>query len=280
MQAWHTSIIMGRFEYFFDADGIITAPAFWSHTGIGGQKKAESEEQEASEAAAAGCPLTEVIEAGSTPVSPEAFVRSITPHFMPGTYDIIMKNCNTFSFAALYYLTRTRVDGRFSRLERIIATSRPLSTRLLSTVLLMLQKGSPSPLGYTPNPLADGFSVEDIVATCDAQDARRLGKKRKESSCWQLSLCCQAHNDSCLVDCEHNAEAQDFVTVDSTVPQDLLEKMPRCGNDALPMPPWEVGADGVPLPPGHDVGLDGAPKARKGVSGLGSHKSRALSQGI
>jgi len=196
VKAYHTSIVIGRTEYFFDADGIITAPALWSHTGIDGKAPSKSEEP-------AGTALTEVIDVGVTPVSPEAFMRSMSPFFLAGTYDIILKNCNTFSDAALYFLTRTRIQSRFSRLERLIATARPFSTRLLSAALQAIQQDQQqSPAGYTMNPLAEHFNIEDVIMACDSADiarwGRAAGRKNKGSlfcnsnNAWNISGCCQA----------------------------------------------------------------------------------------
>lgn len=222
VKAYHTSVVIGRSEYFFDADGIITAPALWSHTGIDGKVPPKQEPL--------GTTLTEVIDMGITPVSPEAFMRAMSPFFLAGTYDIILKNCNTFSDAALYFLTRTRIQGRFSRLERLIATARPFSTRLLSIALHSIQQEEQQiPMGYTTNPLAEHFSIEDVIVACDTADIARWGRTARKSKAlswcsqsgpWDISGCCQATTDTCLRDIVENArddtEACEVLTMETT----------------------------------------------------------------
>lgn len=161
MPAYHTSIILGGREYFFDADGIASAPALWSHL-AGFEHIAEHELS------------TEVFTVGYSAIGGSALVLGLESFFLSGTYDVLLKNCNAFTDAAVYFLTRKRLSAKFSRLERLLAGTRPVSTKLLSALLSATQD-DPDALGipqeYDPNPLAENFTVEDVVARCDALDA-------------------------------------------------------------------------------------------------------------
>jgi len=227
IKAYHTSIVIGRVEYFFDADGIITAPALWSHTGIDGRSPSNKLDQ----APPLGAANTEVIDMGVTPVTPEAFLRAMTPFFLTGTYDIILKNCNTFSDAALYFLTRTRLESRYARLERFLTMTRPLSTRLLSAALQSLQaEQSQTPVGYQMNPLAEHFNVEDIVGVCDNADMVRWGRLQGSS---RLVACCSPQNPWGMVGC---CQGCDVVNMETTTSTWCVEHSKEYGADAVDAP--------------------------------------------
>jgi len=169
--AYHTSVILGTKEYYFDADGIASAPALWSHF-VGNDGDVEQEI------------CTEVFTVGRSPLSGAALVQGLEVFFYGGSYDVLLKNCNAFTDAALYFLTRRRLDPRFSRLERLIGGTRPLSTKLLAAVLRSVIPGGDAeglalPQDYMPNPLAENFSVEDVIARCDALDAASAYSQRR-----------------------------------------------------------------------------------------------------
>eukprot|EP00438_Fugacium_kawagutii_P025117 Skav230790 [mRNA] locus=scaffold312:36416:37816:+ [translate_table: standard] len=72
-----------------------------------------------------------------------------------GTYDVFYKNCNTFTDAALYFLTKTRMPGRYNRLERLVTATKPVSIGLLNRIFrAMVESSGVSVDGdiYTPNP--------------------------------------------------------------------------------------------------------------------------------
>jgi len=162
MAAYHTSVIIGTKEYYFDTDGIASAPALWSHfSGADDDLNAESN--------------TEVFAVGYTHLSGSAFCQGLEGFFPGGSYDVLLKNCNAFTDAACYFLTRQRLHGKYSRLERLFAGTRPLSTKLLAAMMRGVTGGDVDPSGlpqdYLPNPLAENFSVEDVVARCNSLDA-------------------------------------------------------------------------------------------------------------
>lgn len=197
--AYHTSVILGGREYYFDSQGIVSAPAFWSH--LVGRAQRSSDLR------------TEVLHAGCSAASGASLVQHLMPFFERGSYDVLCKNCNSFTDAALYFLTRRRLDGRFCRLERVLLSTRPVSTGLLNALVWATTAargcdgrrrkchcrvaasdaggshcarrgqcdceegdaetgaaGRRHPNGYSVNPLASNFSIQDVIRSCDALD--------------------------------------------------------------------------------------------------------------
>lgn len=166
--AYHTSVILGEKEYFFDSEGIASGPALWSHHGgVPGQPVVLTS-------------ATEVFTIGFSHLNGTALCQGLDNFFSLGSYDVILKNCNSFTDAACYFLTRRRLHGKYTRLERLLAGTRPVSTKLLSALLGALVAGDEDAAQeYVPNPRAENFSVEDIVASCDSLDA---ASRRSESA--------------------------------------------------------------------------------------------------
>merc|ERR1719221_1270784 len=85
------------------------------------------------------------------------------------------KNCNTFTDVALHYLTKTRLDGRFNRIERLIIATNPVSTGLLNRLFrafLESNTGSECEVDiYVTNPEVEDFSVEQVIADLDESDS-------------------------------------------------------------------------------------------------------------
>mmetsp|Transcript_99203 Transcript_99203/g.289503 ORF Transcript_99203/g.289503 Transcript_99203/m.289503 type:complete len:233 (+) Transcript_99203:92-790(+) len=158
MSGYHTSIIIDDREYFFDCLGIMVAPPLWSH--LSGQMKLPSDVN------------TEVIPMGRSSCSGKALVQALCPHFEKGSYDIFCKNCNSFSDAALYFLTRSRLSSRYSRIERLVTATDPVSIRLINRLLRAPAEGNvPQADFYVRNPEAEGFTVEDLIASFDESDS-------------------------------------------------------------------------------------------------------------
>mmetsp|Transcript_67301 Transcript_67301/g.186478 ORF Transcript_67301/g.186478 Transcript_67301/m.186478 type:complete len:206 (-) Transcript_67301:81-698(-) len=156
MCGYHTSVIIDDREYFFDSLGIMAAPPLTSHA-VSHGRRAEVK--------------TDIIEIGRSTCSGNVLVQALHPFFERGSYDIFFKNCNSFSDAALYFLTRTRLTGCYNRLERFIAATSPVSTGLLNKLFrAFLERKTGKPCEediYVMNPEASDFSVERVIACLD-----------------------------------------------------------------------------------------------------------------
>jgi len=187
--AYHTSIIIDDKEYYFDSSGIESAPCFSSHL---------LDETNLMD------PNLTTQNLGRIVLTGEALVKGLTPFFEAGTYDIISKNCNAFTDAALYFLTRKRLDPQYTRMERLLHATTPVSTAAING--LVRASANPTPEDgsaavpsweYESNPLAQGFSVEDIIAACDDLDAQACPQKRIASKgvfpfgCFSCPSCCE-----------------------------------------------------------------------------------------
>lgn len=199
--AYHTSIIIDDKEYYFDSCGIESAPCFSSHL------LDESNMMD---------PNLTTQSFGRIALTGEALVRGLTPFFEAGTYDIIFKNCNAFTDAALYFLTRQRLDPQYTRMERLLQATTPVSTAAINGLVRASANATPEDAvpswEYESNPLAQGFSVEDVIAACDdldAQDGRACPRKSVVSKgvspfggCLACPSCCER---SC---CERQGSAK------------------------------------------------------------------------
>jgi len=119
--AYHTSVVIGREEYMFDASGIVCLPAFFSHLTCRAKKNGPMDMQ--------------VHRIGETKLSGTDLIEVLDPFFQPGSYDVLRKNCNSFTRVAVYYLTRKKIGHRFSRVEKALLSTAPLSTNVLNALL-------------------------------------------------------------------------------------------------------------------------------------------------
>jgi len=84
--------------------------------------------------------------------------RALLPHFSRGSYDILLKNCNSFSDCAICCLFGTRLDDRYS------ATEKYFTEKIGVEHFQMMTHGL-----YQPNSKAVNFLVEDVIAILDAE---------------------------------------------------------------------------------------------------------------
>lgn len=78
-QAYHTSVLVDHDEYQFDSGGILVSQGLSSH-----QRFTRGHE---------------LILVGHTEQSPKAMLKTLKAYFQPGSYDLLRKNCNSFSCA-------------------------------------------------------------------------------------------------------------------------------------------------------------------------------------
>eukprot|EP00484_Ammonia_sp_Unknown_P002010 CAMPEP_0197022784 /NCGR_PEP_ID=MMETSP1384-20130603/3599_1 /TAXON_ID=29189 /ORGANISM="Ammonia sp." /LENGTH=228 /DNA_ID=CAMNT_0042450887 /DNA_START=23 /DNA_END=709 /DNA_ORIENTATION=+ len=129
--AYHTSVVIDGTEYFFDMAGVMSSSSMMSHQGKQQYQK---------------------IEIGYTNKSGSSLERTLRPYFGGGSYDLLRKNCNSFSDCALWYLCRERLPASYNRMEKL-GNSEMLGS--------LVQSGQ-----YQPNPKADDFDKEKVIDAC------------------------------------------------------------------------------------------------------------------
>mmetsp|Transcript_68931 Transcript_68931/g.121863 ORF Transcript_68931/g.121863 Transcript_68931/m.121863 type:complete len:233 (-) Transcript_68931:167-865(-) len=157
-RGYHTSIIVDDREYFFDSVGILEAAPLWSH--MLGEQRPEIK--------------TEITTIGYSHCNGRAMVQVLRPFFEKGSYDVFYKNCNTFSDAALYFLTKSRLMGKYNRIERLVTATNPVSVNLLNRVFkAVMERSSENQCCgdvYVTNPQAADFSVDDLIANMEGDE--------------------------------------------------------------------------------------------------------------
>mmetsp|Transcript_72610 Transcript_72610/g.212981 ORF Transcript_72610/g.212981 Transcript_72610/m.212981 type:complete len:192 (+) Transcript_72610:53-628(+) len=146
VRAYHTSIHVEDVEFSFSPVGISQGRLAQSHTMM--REK------------------TQVMYMGLTCISGQEMLKALTPHFKRGTYDLLRKNCNSFSDCALFHLLDIRLDPVYRGLEQIghVADKHV-------GVVQALSEGQ-----YAPNPLADAFDVEVVVKQINKEKNAAMGE--------------------------------------------------------------------------------------------------------
>ena len=126
LQSLHT------FSDFFDMGGVMSSSNMLSHQG-----KQQFQR----------------IEIGFTNKSASGMERTLRPFFAGGSYDLLRKNCNSFSDCALWYLCRERLPSSYNRMEKLGN----------SEMFGSLVQGNGE---YQPNPKADDFDKEKVIDSC------------------------------------------------------------------------------------------------------------------
>mmetsp|Transcript_13564 Transcript_13564/g.38560 ORF Transcript_13564/g.38560 Transcript_13564/m.38560 type:complete len:218 (+) Transcript_13564:73-726(+) len=132
MCAYHSSIAVDDVEFCFSRAGVSNNMAWMSHKRLHG-------------------PFT-VFDMGTTSTPGVALMKALGQFFTAGTYDLLRKNCNTFSDCALFYLLGYRLDPKYRMMEQVGEVADRLA------IVRMLTLGS-----YEPNPKAEGFSVGQVL---------------------------------------------------------------------------------------------------------------------
>lgn len=129
---YHTSVVVDGVEYFFETSGICKFDGIHSH----------------------GKASKDVTDCGFSPKDGEELAFKLAPHFSPGSYDFLLKNCNTFTDCALYFLLGVRLDKRYSLAEKNLREKFGLDG------FEVLAQGL-----YKPNINAAKFAVDDVITT-------------------------------------------------------------------------------------------------------------------
>jgi len=128
---YHTSVAVNGKEYFFDICGICGCDGICSH----------------------GKASKTVIDCGFSPKSGDELVFVLMPHFLRGTYDLLFKNCNSFTDVALHFLLGIRLDESYSAVEKRLGQKPALN------LVRMLTNGT-----YEPNVSAVNFTADSVIA--------------------------------------------------------------------------------------------------------------------
>lgn len=131
--AYHSSVAVDDVEFCFSRVGVSTNPAWMSHKRLPDGPAM-------------------VFDMGLCPIAGAMMLKALTPFFSAGTYDLLRKNCNTFSDCALFYLLGHRLDPKYRMMEQV----GEMADRL--AIVRMLSLGS-----YEPNPKAASFSVGQVL---------------------------------------------------------------------------------------------------------------------
>lgn len=141
--AYHTSVLVNGEEFFFSDSGIFSNRALTSHQGE----------------------PSELVYMGLSKRTGSQVLNALQTHFRPGSYDLIRKNCNSFSDCALHFLLQRRLPSKYSAMEAI-------GQRASLEMLQRVTKGA-----YHPNEAAKDFSAEDVISVVD-----QLGAEVSSSS--------------------------------------------------------------------------------------------------
>lgn len=136
--AYHTSVLVNGEEFFFSDSGIFSDRALMSHQGS----------------------PSELLDLGLSRRTGSQLLNAMESYFRPGTYDLIRKNCNSFSDCAVHYLLGKRLDRKYSALERV-------GQRANVELIQRFTKGM-----YQPNSAASNFSCDDVISQIDRMDEK------------------------------------------------------------------------------------------------------------
>jgi len=129
---YHTSVLVAGEEYYFCPAGICTSARLTSHQG-GAQMQR--------------------FYIGLSGTSGAELLEFLSQLFRPGSYDLLRKNCNSFTDCALYFLCEQRLELRYRTVEKLAWVADD-STGLLQKVT----QGD-----YVPNPRAQDFELQAVL---------------------------------------------------------------------------------------------------------------------
>lgn len=148
IQAYHTSVLVDEVEYSFSFEGITEGRDLTSHQHLPNKPP-------------------QVLYMGLTALSGRKMNAHLGKYFKRASYDLLRKNCNSFSDCALFYLLDSRLDPSYRGLEQI-----GHAADKHANVVQKISNGE-----YFPNPEADNFRIEDVVAQVNKDKTEVLGLK-------------------------------------------------------------------------------------------------------
>jgi len=141
--AYHTSVVVNGEEFFFSDSGIYSDRVLTSHMGKPSEK----------------------YQVGFSRWTGAQLCLALEKHFMAGTYDLIKKNCNSFSDCALSFLLKKRLDRKYTTLERY-------GQCVSHDILQRFTEGM-----YQPNPAAQSYSSDAVIAELGKLDLEKLASR-------------------------------------------------------------------------------------------------------
>mmetsp|Transcript_65676 Transcript_65676/g.154525 ORF Transcript_65676/g.154525 Transcript_65676/m.154525 type:complete len:227 (+) Transcript_65676:67-747(+) len=154
-QAYHTSILVDNVEYEFGGAGINVGQGPVSHRRF--------------------CRGHEMIHLGSTKYNPQAMMSLLKNYFQPGTYDMLRKNCNSFTSCCLHFLLGKSMDPKYTAMEGM-ASSLDSYTYLVRMIMP----------DYQPNPFAEGFSVPLVCTDINLHQEMMMQEGAAKTGSWAL----------------------------------------------------------------------------------------------
>jgi len=102
-------------------------------------------------------------------------------HFQPGTYDMLYKNCNSFTDCALFFLCEQRLWPGFRVAERVGAIAAETTCAVAPSGIARLLGG----VEYEPNPHATDFVLSRVLEEIASERAAdtRLDFGARPASC-------------------------------------------------------------------------------------------------
>jgi len=144
---YHTSVVVDDVEYAFTDMGIM--------------KERVSTKEGTTGVYGIGIPAFR----GMSAISGQDMERLLSTHFQRGSYDLLKKNCNTFSDCALFCLLGERLAEKYRSVEKVAGFLNDLTG-----VVQAMSQGR-----YKPNPKAQDFETLAVLKQIEVQMRREGG---------------------------------------------------------------------------------------------------------
>mmetsp|Transcript_46277 Transcript_46277/g.110110 ORF Transcript_46277/g.110110 Transcript_46277/m.110110 type:complete len:623 (-) Transcript_46277:226-2094(-) len=138
LTAYHTSVLLDEDEFVFSSAGISVNRGPASHQ-----------------------QTPQIVELGRTDCTRERLLSTLGSYFQPDTYDLLRKNCNSFTDCALYLLVQQRLDAKYRTLDGLAAQH-------VDSPLLQAVAGGM----YRQNPRAADFDVQQVLRAVGGRDGQ------------------------------------------------------------------------------------------------------------
>jgi len=147
---YHTSVLVAGEEYYFSPVGISCSPKLSSHESTSALR-------------------LEFV--GLSQYSGTDLLDVLSEHFKPGTYDLLRKNCNSFSDCAIFFLCGQRLESGYRSIERLGRAADDHAGLVQS-----LSRGE-----YRPNQQAASFDLDQVIMAV-GMERWRLGAGNSDGS--------------------------------------------------------------------------------------------------